>query len=135
MNTDPFLSVRRRVDWPMACLLTAIALVRPLFSIAGWSEALGKPATPLLLTAAITLLWILIGAFGRIREPLPTLICAGAAYAVVAIVASGILSPILTGELQGPLATPIAVFPVIAVNVLWGAFCGVCAQALRRLRR
>ncbi|MGY0058017.1 hypothetical protein ACWY4P_15905 [Streptomyces sp. LZ34] len=43
-------------------------------------------------------------------------------------------TPVLTGRLQGPLAHPIAIVPLFAVNALWGALCGVCAVGLRRMR-
>ncbi|GAA2333018.1 hypothetical protein SVIO_107840 [Streptomyces violaceusniger] len=36
-----------------------MTVVRPLFSVTGLSDALGKPLTPLLLTAFISLAWIL----------------------------------------------------------------------------
>ncbi|MBA9002936.1 hypothetical protein [Thermomonospora cellulosilytica] len=131
----PGARVRDRINWPLVCLLTGIALIRPLFSIAGWSDALGRPATPLILTAAISLAWILIPALTRAREPVLTLVCAGVAYAAASIVLSGILSPILTGELQGPLAHPVAILPMTLMNALWGTACGLCAQALQHLRR
>ncbi|GAA1558092.1 hypothetical protein GCM10009678_46340 [Actinomadura kijaniata] len=128
-------SLRGRLDWPLAIALGTVALVRPVFSIAGWSDALGRPATPLLLTAAISLVWILVAGFGRGREPVLTLVAAGAVYALASIALSAALSPLVHGELQGPPATPIAIVPVFLVNVLWGAVCGVCALALRNLRR
>lgn len=135
MSTTSPLPLRQRIDGPVVCLLVAVALVRPLFSITGWSDALGKPATPLLLTVAITLVWVLVAAFGRVRDPVATLVCTGVAYAVVSIVGSAILSPLLTGELQGPLANPAAILPMFLLNALWGAVCGLGARALRRPRR
>lgn len=53
--------------------LAAVALIRPLFSITGLSDTLGKPATSLSLTAAIFAAWIDVGALSRVREPLLTL--------------------------------------------------------------
>lgn len=57
-------------------------------------------------------------------------------YGLSAIVLGGVLSPILTGELQGPLATPfgIGVLATLAVNALWGAVTGVLAALVQRLR-
>ncbi|WP_067821772.1 hypothetical protein [Actinomadura kijaniata] len=135
MHATDERSLRERLDWPLAIALGTVALVRPLFSIAGWSDALGRPATPLLLTAVISLVWILAAGLGRVREPVPTLVAAGVVYALASIALSAVLSPLMHGELQGPLATPIAIIPVLLVNALWGAVCGVCAMALRNLRR
>ncbi|MFF3497106.1 hypothetical protein ACFYWS_37915 [Streptomyces sp. NPDC002795] len=130
------LAVRLRdVSRPLVVALTAIALLRPLFSIVGLSDVLGKPATPLLLTVGITVAWIGLAARERVREPLLTLVATGVAYALIAIVGSAILSPILTGELQGPLAQPQAIVPMLMVNVAWGAFCGACAVGLREVVR
>jgi hypothetical protein len=69
-----------------------------------------------------------------VREPLLTPVAAGVAYAVAALVLSGVLSPVLTGELRGPLARPQAILPMLLVNGVWGAVCGVCALGVRRLR-
>ncbi|MEU1321100.1 hypothetical protein [Streptomyces tibetensis] len=137
MNADTRLPIGRRlrgVNWPLVAALTAVALVRPLFSIAGWSEALGKPLTPVVLTLGITLTWILAAGLSRVRDPLLTLVVTGVAYALAALVLSAVLSPLLTGKLQGPLAQPQAIVPLFLVNAAWGAFCGVCAIGLRRVR-
>jgi hypothetical protein len=123
-----------RLNWRLVAVLTAVALVRPVFSIVGLADALGRPATPLILTGAICLVWILAVGLSRVPAPLPTLVAAGLLYALAAIVLSGILSPILTGTLQGPLAAPQGIIPVFIVNAAWGAACGACAIGLRRLR-
>ncbi|MFD5307548.1 MULTISPECIES: hypothetical protein [Streptomyces] len=139
MNSRPApglpLSARlRRLNRPMVALLAAVALVRPVFSVTGATDALGRPLTPLLLTLLISLAWILALGLSRVREPLLTAVAAGVAYAVAALVLSGVLSPVLTGELRGPLARPQAVLPMLLVNGVWGAVCGVCALGVRRLR-
>lgn len=124
-----------RLNWPFVIGLAVLALVRPLFSIAGLSDALGKPATPLLLTAAISLAWVLAAGLSRVREPFLTLVAAGLAYALASVLLSAVLSPILSGHLQGPLARPIALVPPFVTNALWGAVCGALALGLRHLRR
>ncbi|MFD5126881.1 hypothetical protein [Streptomyces olindensis] len=137
MNTDTPLPLAQRLrglNRPLVIALTAVALVRPLFSVTGLSEALGKPLTPVVLTLAITLTWILAVGLSRVREPLLTLLAAGVMYALATLVLSGVLSPLLTGKLQGPLAQPMAIIPLILINLVWGAFCGACAIGLRRMR-
>jgi len=130
----PAVPLWRRPRWPLAAVLAAVALVRPLASVVGLSDALGRPATPVVLTAAVSLVWILAAGLGRVRHPVLTLVAAGLGYALASLVLSAVLSPLLTGTLQGPLARPAAIVPVLAVNALWGAACGVCALGLQRLR-
>ncbi|MDQ0386809.1 hypothetical protein J2S54_003629 [Streptomyces sp. DSM 42143] len=125
------LSRLRRLHRPTVALLTVVALVRPVFSVTGATDALGRPLTPLLLTLLISLFWILAVGLSRVREPLLTPVAAGVAYAVAALVLGGVLSPVLTGELRGPLARPQAILPMLLVNGVWGA---VCALGVRRLR-
>ncbi|MFH8614622.1 hypothetical protein ACH4E8_06015 [Streptomyces sp. NPDC017979] len=130
----PLAQRLRALSWPLIGVLTLVALIRPLFSIAGLSEALGKPATPLILTAAISLVWIAAVGLRPVHDPLLTLGATGMAYAVAAVVLSAVLSPILSGQLEGPLARPYAIVPMLLVNALWGAICGALAMALRRTR-
>ncbi|MGP3989837.1 hypothetical protein [Streptomyces sp. 3N207] len=125
----------KRLNWPLTTGLAAVALIRPLFSITGLSDSLGKPVTPLILTVAISAVWIGVGALSRVREPLLTLIAAGLTYALGTIVLSGVLSPLVDGELDGPLAHPQAIAPLFAVNAAWGALCGACALGLRKTTR
>ncbi|GAB3536122.1 hypothetical protein GCM10027403_15760 [Arthrobacter tecti] len=122
------------LQWPLILGLGALALIRPLASITGVSDALGKPATPLLLTLAVSIAWILIVGLSKARNPVLTLVFAGVAYALYSVVISGILSPILTGELQGPLAMPLAILPLLITNALWGLIAGLLALFLQRLR-
>jgi hypothetical protein len=82
----------------------------------------------------MTSAWVLIVGLSRVREPLLTLVAAGLTYAVAAILLSAVLSPILTGELQGPLAMPFAVIPLFVTNMLWGLVAGALAVLVRRLR-
>ncbi|MEY9212545.1 hypothetical protein NI17_005125 [Thermobifida halotolerans] len=124
----------RRLNWPLVAALVAVALVRPLSSITGLSDALGRPATPVVLTVAVSLVWILAVGLSRVRHPLATLVVTGLGYALASLVLSAVLSPLLTGQLRGPLVTPLAVLPLFAVNAAWGALCGLCALGLRRLR-
>lgn len=131
MNLSALL---RQLNWPLVLGLAVLALIRPLFSILGLSDSLGKPGTPLILTGAITLAWVLIVGFSRVREPVATLVAAGLAYAVMAIVLSAILSPILSGELQGPLAMPLAIIPLFITNAIWGFIAGAIALLIQRSR-
>lgn len=134
-HSGPTLAQRLRgLDRALVAALTAVALLRPLFSVVGWSESLGKPLTPLLLTLVISLVWLGAVMPRRVADPVLTLLVTGVAYALVVLVGSAVLSPLLDGELRGPLARPPAIVPLFAVNAAWGALCGAAALGLRRAR-
>lgn len=122
------------LDRRLVALLTGIALVRPLSSVTGLTDALGRPLAPLAFTAAISLAWVLIVARSHAPDPVGTLVAAGVAYALAVVVLSGVLSPLLDGELRGPLARPFTILPLLVTNALWGAVCGMVAAALRERR-
>lgn len=125
----------KNLNWPLVLGLGALGLVRPALNITGVAEDLGKPWTPILVTIGISLLWIAVVGLTRVAQPLRTLVFAGTAYGAFAIIASGILSPILLGELHGPLANPVAIVGVVAVNAFWGLITGLLALGVRRLRK
>jgi hypothetical protein len=84
----------------------------------------------------ISLVWIAVVGLSRVPEPVLTLVFAGLVYAGSSIVLSATLSPILEGELQGPLATPfgIGVLSVLVVNAIWGVTTGAAALLVRKMR-
>lgn len=134
MNAETTNHTRNRLNWPLIAGLAALALVRPLFSIVGWSDVLGRPLTPIVLTLAISAVWILVVGLSRVWNPVLTLLFAGLGYAVLSILISGILSPILQGEMQGPLANPFALGSVLITNAFWGLVTGALALGLQRIR-
>ncbi|MGD7707865.1 hypothetical protein [Microlunatus sp. Y2014] len=131
MENTPVL---RQVNWPLVVGLAAVGLVRPLLSIVGITDALGRPATPLVLTVVITVVWVLVVGLSRVRQPLLTLVFAGIGYGLLAALISVILSPLLTGEMQGVGAVPFAIIPILITNALWGLVAGGLAVLLRRVR-
>ncbi|WP_091188306.1 hypothetical protein [Paenibacillus catalpae] len=68
----------------------------------------------------------------KVPSPVTILVFAGLSYALFAIVLSGILYPILDGELRGPQTNPLAVVSVFATNAIWGLLVGAIAKALSR---
>jgi hypothetical protein len=126
-----------QLHWPLIIGMGALALIRPLMNITGLMEGLGRPFGPILLTVLISLAWLAIVVFLRVRQPLLTLIFTGVTYGVFAFVLGAILSPILIGELFGPLANPF-IFPfalvsVLVTNAIWGAVIGLFAWGIQRL--
>ncbi|SEH02626.1 hypothetical protein SAMN05444920_12853 [Nonomuraea solani] len=115
------------LNWLLIVGLAAIALIRPLFSMAGLSDALGKPATPLVLTGLISLAWILIVGLTRVRRPVLTLALAGLLYGVVATATSGM-------AMRGAPALIFGSASILITNLAWGAACGLLALLLQRLR-
>lgn len=93
------------------------------------------PVVPLGWTLLITLLWVAVVGLGRVPRPLLTLTLAGLVYGLSALLLSGILSPLLLGRLEGPLAHPIAIVPMLVTNTLWGLVAGALALAIQRARR
>ncbi|WP_293698806.1 hypothetical protein [uncultured Agrococcus sp.] len=125
----------RTLHWPLIVGLAILALVRPLTRIV--AEQAGTellPGVPILLTILVSAAWISIVGFSRNESPLLTLSFAGTAYAIFAIALSGILSPVLNGELQGPLANPIAIVPMLLLNAAWGLAAGALAMLVQHLR-
>lgn len=122
------------VSWPLALALGVFALVRPLLSMAGAMDALGRPVAPLVATAVISVVWVLAGGLSRVGHPVLTLVAAGLVYGVLAVALSAVGSVLLTGQLQGPLTTPwgAGVLATLAVNAVWGAVTGVLAASLQR---
>jgi len=92
-----------KVRLPLAVGLGALALVRPILNMLGLLERIGQPAASITVTILITVVWIGAAVLLRVEHPVKTLLYAGVAYGIFAIVISAIASPILEGRLQGPI--------------------------------
>lgn len=124
----------KQLHWPLIIGLGAFGLIRPLTNIVGLDDVLGQPGTALVLTGTITLVWVLAVGLSRVRQPVVTLVAAALVYAMSAALLSGILSPIINGELEGPFARPWVFIPLVLTNALWGAVAGLLALLVRQLR-
>lgn len=124
-------ALRRSVPWSLVLSLGALALVRPLMSATGVSEAIGSPWAQLGSTVLITVAWVSAVVVARVPRPFLTLVLTGLVYGVLAILLSAVLSPILTGGLQGPITNPFAMVSVLLTNALWGTAAGGLALAFR----
>ena len=114
--------------------LGALALIRPVLKITGIMDMIGQPFGTMLVTVCISIIWLAAVVIKKSRHPVRILVLAGVWYGVSAILLSGILSPILDHQLQGPLTNPFAMVSVIATNALWGLIVGVCSLAFIRKR-
>ncbi|WP_017588059.1 hypothetical protein [Nocardiopsis ganjiahuensis] len=121
----------RDIPWSLVLALGTLALVRPLMSATGISEAIGSPWAQLGATLLITAAWIAAVVVARVPRPFLTLVFTGVTYGVLAIVVSAVLSPFLLGELQGPITNPFAIVSVLVTNALWGTVSGGIALAVR----
>ncbi|WP_413450398.1 hypothetical protein AA0Y32_06980 [Georgenia phoenicis] len=122
---------RSQLNWVLVLGLGALALIRPLARINGLADAIGSPAGPILLTVLITGAWVAIVGLSRVARPVITLTLAGLAYGVYVIPLSAALSTMLDGTLEGPVATPLAIVPLLATNAAWGALAGVLALGVQ----
>jgi hypothetical protein len=134
-DSQQHTNVLTTIAWPYAIGLGLFALVRPIASITGLDDLVGRPLLPIVLTVAISLIWILAVGLSRVRRPFLTLVAAGATYALAATVMSVPLSLAITGELQGPLTNPFAVVSALITNLIWGAAAGGIAVLVQRMRR
>jgi hypothetical protein len=124
-----------QLHWPLIVGLGALALIQPVMKVIGLMDHLGRPFGPILMTALISLVWLVIVVLVRIREPLLTLAFTGLAYGAFAILISVILSPMLTGQLTGPSTNPVAIVSVLFTNAIWGALVGLCALVIQAMTR
>jgi hypothetical protein len=118
----------KKLNWKLIIVLAVFALVRPVMSMLGISEAIGKPVASIGATIIISFVWIIAVVRARESQPVLTLMLVGIGYAVLAIIISGIFSPILLGQLQGPLTNMFAFVSVFVTNAIWGLIAGVIAS-------
>ncbi|MCE7990245.1 MAG: hypothetical protein DYG89_54590 [Caldilinea sp. CFX5] len=118
------------LQWPLIIGMGALALIRPFLNISGLMDRLGRPAGPLLITLLISVAWLAIVVYVRVDRPILTLLCTGLTYGIFALVISTILSPVLTGQLAGPITNAFATVSVLITNAIWGGVVGLCAWVL-----
>ncbi|KRL05639.1 hypothetical protein [Liquorilactobacillus oeni] len=125
----------RSLNWGLIWILAVVALIRPLMSILGIMDTLGKSLTPIITTIGISIIWILAVYLKADLRPIFTLICTGIVYGILAILLSGILSTLLTGRLQGPLAHPVGIVGILVTNAIWGLITGFIASLLLKIKK
>lgn len=119
-----------QTQWPLILGLATLALIRPIISMVGLSEAIGQPVVSIAVTLLISLVWIAVVVRARVSRPVVTLTLTGLAYGVFAILISAVFTPILTGQLQGPATNVFALVSVLLTNALWGLIAGLIAQTV-----
>lgn len=123
-------SVQSERLWLFILGLAALALIRPIMSMLGLSQAIGQPFASIAITLLISLVWLAVAVRARFSRPIVTLMLTGLVYGVFAILISAVLSPILTGQLQGPATNVFAFVSVLLTNAVWGLIVGVIASAV-----
>lgn len=117
-------------------ILAVVACIRPLMSMLGLLQQIGQPAGSIIFTVAISVVWIAAAVLARVKQPVMTLMYTGIVYGILVILISAVLSPILTGELQGPVTNPFAIVSVLITNAIWGMATGGIALAwMRAIKR
>lgn len=115
--------------------LGTLALIRPLMKMIGFMDIIGQQFGAILMTILISLAWLVIVVKRKVPNPITVLVFSGMSYALFVIILSGILSPILMGNLQGPLTNPLAIVSVFITNAIWGFVIGGIAKAIGRVQR
>ena len=124
--------------WGLIAVLGAIALARPLLSIAVAYEFLGGTAGRVAVTILIAAVWVGVVVIRRVPNPLLTLTAAGGAYGVFAILLQQVMWNVFLGEVpaEAPDSAPVLVVSWVAIvvtNTIWGAVLGLVATGLSRL--
>ena len=124
--------------WDLILLLGAVGLVRPLLSIVGGYDGLGGGTRgPILVTAALAVLWGSVVVATRAPNPVGTLAAAGALYGIFAILLQqAIWNLFLGGAPEGASSGPVLAMSWVSIlltNAIWGAFLGLVASGLVRL--
>lgn len=123
----------KTLPWTLILGLGSLALIRPVLRMTGVADGVGTAVVALASTAVITVIWVLVVGLSRLSQPIVILVAAGVAYSLLAVVLSAIASPVIDGELRGPLANPISLLPLVLLNALWGFVAGCLAAGLQRL--
>lgn len=118
------------LPWGLIITLSAIGLVRPLLSMFGVLDALGKPWSPLAVTAVLAVVWVAVAVLARVAQPVLTLALAGVGYGVLALVLNIVGAAVTDAE----VAPPIGLAAMIVFNGIYGAVLGLVAMGLARLR-
>ncbi len=127
--------VNKKLNWNLIIILSFIALIWPIMSMLGISDIIGQPFASIAATICITIIWILTVLIKQDPQPIQTLLAVGIGYGILVILVSGILSPILAGQLQGPLTNPLAMISVLTTNAIWGLFAGGIASILMKIKK
>lgn len=129
--TDTRRGSLRQLPWVLIVALGAFALIRPVLSIAGAYDSgpLEKPVGPVLLTVLIAVIWVGAAAALRVPRPVPTLLFAGVAYGVLALLLNLALQPFLEDAEVPPVPGMIG---ILFFNSLLGAALGLIAAGLQR---
>ena len=124
------VSVQSKREWLLIPGLAALALIRPIMSMVGLSRAIGQPFASIAVTLLISLVWLAVAVRARFSRPIVTLTLTGLVYGIFAVLISAVLSPVLTGQLQGPATNLFAFVSVLLTNAFWGLVVGVIARAV-----
>lgn len=120
------------LHWPVAIGLGSLAALWPLADLTGLNDVLGQPATPLLILAMVTAIWVAVVGLGRVPRPVLTLTITGITYGVLIILLGAVFGD--RGEgVSGVISVIASAFELVQATV-FGAFAGLIAYAVQSLR-
>ncbi|WP_216215943.1 hypothetical protein [Amycolatopsis aidingensis] len=118
------------LPWGLILGLGALQLVRPLMSMVGALDAMGKPWSPVAVTVIIAIIWIGVVVAKRVAQPVLTLAFAGIAYGIFAVALN------LIGTMFGAQSMAAAgILGTLLFNGLLGLVLGLIALGLLKLRK
>lgn len=120
-----------RLSWPLVVGFGSLALLWPVVDVVGLGDALGRPATAVVVLAVVGLAWVLGAGLGGVPRPVATLTLAGATYGVLLLGLSLALG--VRPSVDGRIAVAVAVAE-IARSAGLGAVAGVLAGRIQRSR-
>jgi len=124
----------KRLPWKIIIILALVQFIRPVLSIAGAFD--NFKAGPLLVTAVVTIVWIVVAVAAKVREPVKVLAAAGAVYAVGSVLVAAFLQIFFTQSPEEtvslPLLLTVGLVASAIYNAAWGALLGLAAMVIRR---
>lgn len=120
------------LHWPVAIGLGSLAALWPLAELTGVNDALGQPAAPLLIMAAVAATWVAVVGLGRVPRPVLTLTITGITYGVLIVLLGAIFGN--RGEGVNGLISVIASGFELVQSTVFGAVAGLIAYAVQSLR-
>lgn len=130
----------KQLPWKLIIILGLIGLIRPVAKIIG--DIVGYSIPPIgtyALTAAIAILWIAAVVKLKVKQPIHTLACVGAVYAMGSIAMAVIIQlsiPALSdSEANIPVLLTVGLIASTLFNMVYGALLGVIASILQKSRK
>ncbi|SDP74477.1 hypothetical protein SAMN04487905_10865 [Actinopolyspora xinjiangensis] len=126
-RNSPFVGLH----WGTIVVLGALGLIQPVLGVLRVYETLGRPWSPVVVTALVAVVWVAVVVRRREQRPVLTLAIVGTLYGVLTIALNWIVRTVRYGD-PTPLPGP-AIASVVLANLLGGALLGLLALLILRV--